>query len=317
MVLKALNDKVQRLTFTNKEDFMIRRIVYFLGLNFVLLMTFSLIMSVLPVPPGYYTQMIILYGLFGYGGALISLMLSRKMAKWSKKITLLNANSSDAQEAWLVKTVYQYARMSNIKVMPEVGIYQGDELNAFATGPTKNRSLVAVSSGLLNNMTKDEVEGVLGHEIAHIKNGDMVTMVLLQGTINTLVMFASRILSDIVASKLSRDGERGNFWVRMALYQVFAMALGVLGMVVQGTFSRHREFRADAGGARLAGPDKMVKSLQKLQSFYDPKQQKASRQEPIAALQISGYFRKSTLAQLLSTHPPLEKRIAALKKRQL
>jgi heat shock protein HtpX len=239
------------------------------------------------------------------------------MAKWSHKIQPLKANSSNPQEAWLVKTVHQYARMSNIKTMPEVGVYNSNDLNAFATGPTKNKSLVAVSTGLLHNMSKDEVEGVLAHEIAHIKNGDMVTMVLLQGTINTLVMFAARILSDIVASRLSRDGERGSFWVRMILYQVFAMALGVLGMVVQGTFSRHREFRADAGGARLAGPDKMVKSLQKLQSFYNPQQQKAQKQEPIAALQISGYFRKSSLAQLMSTHPPLDKRIAALKKRQL
>jgi heat shock protein HtpX len=296
---------------------MFRRIVYFLGLNFVLLMTFSLVMSVLPVPPGYYGQMIILYGLFGYGGAFISLLLSRKMAKWGKKLQLIDPkNPVNAQSEWLLKTVHQYARLSGIKVMPEVAVYQADELNAFATGPTKNRSLVAVSSGLLDNMTKDEVEGVLGHEIAHIKNGDMVTMVLLQGTINTLVMFAARILSDLVASRLS-DGERGGFWIRMALFQVFAMLLGVLGMVVQGTFSRHREFRADAGGAKLAGPDKMVKSLLKLQSVYDPKQKKAMAKEPIAAMQISGYFRQSSFAQLLSTHPPLDKRIAALKKRML
>ena len=297
---------------------MLRRIVYFLGLNFVLLLTFGLVIQLLPVPPGYYTQMIILYGLFGYGGAFISLLLSRKMAKWGRQMQIIDPkNPGGSQAEWLVKTVHQYARMSGIKVMPEVGIYQADELNAFATGPTKNKSLVAVSTGLLNNMTKDEVEGVLGHEIAHIKNGDMVTMVLLQGTINTLVMFAARILSDIVAAQLSRDGERSSFWVRMGLYQVFAMVLGVLGMVVQGTFSRHREFRADEGGARLAGPDKMVKSLVKLQSYYDPKRQKAKRQEPIAALQISGYFRDSSLAQLLSTHPPLEKRIKALKKRML
>jgi len=297
---------------------MIRRIVYFLGLNFVLLMTFSVIMSFMPVPPGYYTQMIILYALFGYGGALISLMLSRKMAKWGRKMEIIDPkNPGNSQSEWLVKTVHNYARMSGIKVMPEVGVYFADELNAFATGPTKNKSLVAVSTGLLNTMTKDEVEGVLGHEIAHIKNGDMVTMVLLQGTINTLVMFAARILSDLVASKLSRDGERGSFWVRMALYQVFAMALGVLGMVVQGAFSRKREFRADEGGARLAGPEKMVKSLMRLQSHYDPKQKKAMNKEPVAALQISGYFRDSSLAQLLSTHPPLDRRIAALKKRML
>jgi heat shock protein HtpX len=207
--------------------------------------------------------------------------------------------------------------MAKLPKMPEVGIYEGQDLNAFATGPTKSRSLVAVSSGLLRNMTRDEVEGVLAHEIGHIKNGDMVTMVLLQGTINTLIMIAARILADIVASFLSRDGERSSFWMRFALMNVFSIVLGFLGMMVSGTFSRHREFRADHDGARLAGSDKMIKALQKLQMAYDPNSKPEKQEEAIAALKISGTFKLSGLKRLMSTHPPLEKRIARLKSRSL
>lgn len=275
-------------------------------------------MSVLPIPPGYYTNLIIFYSLFGFGGAFISLLMSRKAAKWSHKIQVIDPqNPKPGTEKWLLQTVHEYARMAGIKKMPEVGVYQGDELNAFATGPTKSRSLVAVSTGLLNNMTKDEVEGVLGHEIAHIQNGDMVTMVILQGTINTLIMLAARILADIASSALSRDGERGSFWMRMILMNMFSVALGFLGMMVTGTFSRSREFRADQGGARLAGGQKMIRSLEKLQSFYDPNAKPDKSTEAIAALKISGPFKKSSLRQLMSTHPPLEKRIAKLKSRQI
>lgn len=297
---------------------MFRRIVYVLGLNFVLLITFSFIMSLLPIPPGYYTNLIIFYALFGFGSALISLLMSRKSAKWSHKIQVIDPlNPKSNTEKWLVQSVHQYARMAGIKKMPEVGVYQGSELNAFATGPTKSRSLVAVSTGLLENMTKNEVEGVLGHEIAHIQNGDMVTMVLLQGTINTLVMFAARILADIVSSALSRNGERGGFFLRFMLYNAFSIALGVLGMMVTGAFSRFREYRADHGGARLAGSQKMINSLEKLQQAYNPNAQLDKRTEAVAALKISGPFKNSSLRQLLSTHPPLEKRIAKLKSRQL
>ncbi len=297
---------------------MFRRIVYTLGLNFVLLIMFSFIMSLLPIPPGYYTNLIVFYALFGFGGAFVSLLMSRKAAKWSHRIQIIDPqNPRPGTEKWILQTVHEYARMAGIKTMPEVGVYQSNDLNAFATGPTKSRSLVAVSTGLLDNMTKDEVEGVLGHEIAHIQNGDMVTMVLLQGMINTLVMIAARILADIASSALSREGERGSFWMRMILMNVFSFALGFLGMMVTGTFSRYREFRADHGGARLAGSQKMIKSLEKLQSYYDPNAKPDKNTEAVAALKISGPFKASSLRQLMSTHPPLEKRIAKLKSRQL
>ncbi len=297
---------------------MFRRIVYVLGLNFVLLITFSFIMSLLPIPPGYYINLVIFYALFGFGGALVSLLMSRKAAKWSHKIKLIDPlNPKSNTEKWLLQSIYGYARMAGIKKMPEVGIYQEDELNAFATGPTKSRSLVAVSTGLLKNMTKDEVEGVLGHEIAHIQNGDMVTMVLLQGVINTLIMIAARILADLTCSVLSRNNERGSFFMRIMLMNLFSFALGFLGLMVTGTFSRFREFRADHGGARLAGTQKMISSLKKLQKVYNPNLKVDKKTESVAALKISGAFKKGFLRQLMSTHPPLEKRIAMLKGRQL
>ncbi len=297
---------------------MFRRLVYVLGLNFVLLITFSFIMSLLPIPPGYYTNLIIFYALFGFGGALISLLMSRKAAKWSHKIQLIDPlNPKSNTEKWLLQSVYEYARMAGIKKMPEVGIYQEPELNAFATGPTKSKSLVAVSTGLLENMTKDEVEGVLSHEIAHIQNGDMVTMVLLQGVVNTLIMIAARILADIASSLLSRNGERGGFFMRLVLMNIFAFALGFLGLMVTGAFSRHREFRADHGGARLAGAQKMINSLKKLQQVYNPNLKPNKNTEAAAALKISGPFKKNSWRQLMSTHPPLEQRIARLQRRQL
>lgn len=297
---------------------MFRRIAYFIGLNLILLISFNIIISLLPVPPGYYGTLLIFYSLAGFGGAFISLLLSKKMAVWGMKVQIIEPEASKTEEEeWLVKTVHNIARMANLPKMPDVGIYQGREVNAFATGPSKSNSLVAVSRGLLDAMTKDEAEAVLAHEVSHIKNGDMVTMVLLQGVINTLVMFAARILADLVISAISKDNRGGSFFLRFMLYQVFAMALGVLGMVVTGKFSRKREYRADHGAARLVGNDKMISALQKLQRVYDPELKTQKQEEAIAALKISGRFKNSTLAQLLSTHPPLEDRISALKSRSL
>jgi len=298
---------------------MFRRIAYFLGLNLILLLTFSLVINLLPVPRGSLMSLLILYSIFGFGGAFISLLFSKKMAKWSMKVEIIDPKNAQGREQWLLNKVHEIARKANLPKAPEVGIFPGREVNAFATGPSKSNSLVAVSDGLLSAMNDDEVEGVLAHEVAHIKNGDMVTMVLLQGVINTLVMFAARILADLVYSAISRDN-RGGFFFRLMLYQVFAMALGVLGMVVTGSFSRKREYRADHGGARLVGNDKMVSALQKLKAVYPPPQvmaQSEKKREAIASLQISGRVRNSTLAQLLSTHPPLDQRISVLKQRSL
>lgn len=299
----------------------VRRIGSFLALNFVLMLTFYAIINLLPVQPGYYGQLVLLYGLFGFGGAFVSLLLSRWSAKRSMGVKVIDPKMpSNETEKWLLETVHNFSRQSRFKKMPEVGIYQGEELNAFATGPSKSKSLVAVSTGLLNSMTKDEVEGVLAHEIAHIKNGDMVTMVLLMGTINTLVMIVARILSDMIISAMSRDenGRGGNFFMRMMLYQAIAAVLGILGTVITSSFSRRREFRADAGGARLAGREKMTNALIRLQNNIpqerDTKPSRGAEEAAIAALKISG--RRSSegfsLRKLLSTHPPLQDRIRRL-----
>jgi heat shock protein HtpX len=299
---------------------MFRRIIYFLGLNLILLLTFNLIISLLPVPPGYYGTLLIFYSIAGFGGAFISLLFSKRMAKWSMKVQIIDPKNAQGREQWLLNKVHEIARKANLPKMPEVGIYPGREVNAFATGPTKSNSLVAVSDGLLAAMDEDEVEGVLAHEVAHIKNGDMVTMVLLQGVINTLVMIVARVLADLVYSAMSRDNRGGGFFFRIVLYQVFAMVLGVLGMIVTGTFSRKREYRADHGGARLVGNNKMIKALEKLKAVYPPPHvmaQSEKQREAIASLQISGRIRQSKLAQLLSTHPPLDQRIATLKQRSL
>ena len=300
---------------------MLRRIAYFLGLNLILILTFNLIINLLPVPPGYYGTLIIFYSIAGFGGAFISLLLSKKMARWTMKVQILNNTANlHGREQWLVKKVHEIAKKANLPKMPEVGVYPGKEVNAFATGPSKSNSLVAVSEGLLIAMNDDEVEGVLAHEVAHIKNGDMVTMVLLQGVINTLVMFVARILADLVISALSRDNRGGGFFFRFMLYQAFAAVLGVLGMVITGSFSRKREYRADHGGARLVGNHKMIKSLEKLKAVYPPPHvmaQSEKQKEAMASLQISGRVRNSTLAQLLSTHPPLDQRISVLKRRSL
>jgi heat shock protein HtpX len=189
--------------------------------------------------------------------------------------------------------------------MPEVGIYGGQEVNAFATGPTKNRALVAVSAGLLNKMNREQASGVIGHEIAHIANGDMVTMTLLQGIVNAFVMFFARLAAFALASNVE---ERNRPLVHMLTTIVFEIALSFLGMMVVAYFSRAREFRADAGGARYAGRERMISALQALQSVYEPK---ASDPNPsIAAFKISGHT--GGLMALLSTHPPLEVRIRRL-----
>lgn len=297
---------------------MLRRIVYFLGLNLVLVLTFGAIVQFLPIPKGSNLYFIVFYALIGFGSAFVSLLMSKRSAKWSMRVQTIDPKTAQGLEKWLLDSVHELSRKAGLPKMPEVGIFPARELNAFATGPSKSNSLVAVSEGLLQGMTEDEIEGVLAHEVAHIKNGDMVTMVLLQGAINTLVMFVARILSDLVYSAISRDN-RGGFFMRYILFQVFAGLLGYLGLIVSGSFSRKREYRADHGAARLVGSQKMISALQRLQSAYpaqnNPQQNK--QQEAMAALQISGRFKKSKLAQLISTHPPLDQRISALKRRAL
>ena len=204
------------------------------------------------------------------------------------------------------------ARAAGLPKLPEVGIYESEEVNAFATGPTRSRALVAVSSGLLQRMGSREVEGVLGHEITHVANGDMVTMTLIQGVINAFVMFLARILAFVVSQALRSRDDRGSGWLQFLLVMVFQIVLSLFGAMVVCWFSRWREFRADAGGARLAGRENMIGALRALQRLHDPEiaAAEAQRAQAFQSLKISGEPRG--FLALFATHPPLEQRIARL-----
>jgi heat shock protein HtpX len=228
------------------------------------------------------------------------------MAKQALGVQLVDGNSGQEELDWLYRTVQRLTQQANLP-MPEVGFYNSAEVNAFATGPSKNRSLVAVSSGLLRGMRRDEVEGVLAHEVAHIANGDMVTMALLQGVINAFVMFLARV---IVMLLRGQSRERGYSFQDFMLIQVLQMVLGILGSFVTAWFSRQREFRADYGGAQLAGRSKMIGALRRLAAN---KELVDTQHAALATFKISGT--RGFLA-LMSTHPPLEDRIAALEQFQ-
>ena len=288
-----------------------KRILLFLLVNILVVTSISIVMSVLGVGSYVTAQgidfkaLIMFCAIWGFGGAFISLAISRIMAKWMMGVRLISPSTQNAEERWLYQTVMRLADQAGLGKAPEVGLYDSAELNAFATGPSKSRALVAVSSGLLRSMNKSEVEGVLAHEVAHIANGDMVTMTLVQGVVNAFVMFFARIIG-WAASQLVDEDKRGI--VHLVTVLVFEILLSFLGMIVVAAFSRHREFRADSGAASLAGKDKMIAALKNLQRYADrPSDAPAS----MAALQISSGG-KSGLMALLSTHPPLEERIARL-----
>ncbi|MDM0045220.1 protease HtpX [Variovorax dokdonensis] len=244
--------------------------------------------------------------IMGFGGAIISLLISKPMAKWSTKLHMIHENPQSADEAWIVDTVRKFADKAGIG-MPEVGIFEG-EPNAFATGAFKNSSLVAVSTGLLQNMTREEVEAVIGHEVAHIANGDMVTMTLIQGVMNTFVVFLSRVIGYAVDSFLRRgsDNNSGPGIGYMITTIVLDIVLGFAAAIVVAWFSRQREFRADAGAAELMGRKQpMMNALARLGGLPAGELPKA-----VEAMGITG-----SIGKLFATHPPIEERIAALQNR--
>jgi heat shock protein HtpX len=251
---------------------------------------------------------------WGFAGSFISLALSRVMAKWTMGVQVIPPDTNVPELRSLLETVYGLARSASLPT-PEVGIYESDEVNAFATGPTKSRALVAVSSGLLQRLRPDEIEGVLGHEMTHVANGDMVTMTLLQGVINSFVLFFSRVLAFAVSQALRSRDDRdsgGGYFLQFLLVMVFQVVFGLLGSIVVCWFSRWREFRADAGGARLAGRRNMIDALQALRRLYNPEvaNAEAGRAPSLQAFKISG--RHSGFMALFADHPPLEERIARL-----
>lgn len=278
------------------------RILLFLATNMAVLVVFNIILSLTGIHAQDAMGLLIMAALFGFAGSLISLFLSKTMALRSVNGEVISQPRNE-QERWLLQTVQNQATAAGLP-MPEVAIYYSNDVNAFATGPSKRNSLVAVSTGLLNAMTRDEAEAVLAHEVSHIKNGDMVTMTLLQGVLNTFVIFISRMIAKMAAS--NRDGETSH-GMYMLVSMVLEIVFGFLASMIAMWFSRQREFRADAGAAALSSKHKMIAALQRLQTLHEPQELEGQ----LAAFAING--KRGGLAALFLSHPPLEKRIEALK----
>ncbi|MCX7798733.1 MAG: protease HtpX [Fimbriimonadales bacterium] len=286
-----------------------KRIGYFLLTNLLVLLVLGLVLSLTGLDTGISAYglnlgtLLVFSAVFGFGGAFLSLALSRWIAKRVFGVRLVDASATDPTARWLYDTVARLSRQAGLPKTPEVGVYFSDEVNAFATGPSRSRSLVAVSSGLILRMDRREVEGVLAHEVAHIANGDMVTLTLLQGVLNTFVIFLSRVIGFVIGRMV---GGRAEGLVRLLAILALQVLFGILASLVVAAFSRQREFRADAGGARLAGREAMVSALQRLRAHSGAVD---DAQPAFAAMKIHGL---PGWARLFSTHPPLEERIARL-----
>ncbi len=289
-----------------------KRVLLFVATNLAVLLVLSVVLSLFGITGGTdpvtgnldLVSLLIFAAVIGMGGSLISLALSKSMAKMSMGVRVID-QPRDADERWLLQTVRSQAERLAIG-MPDVGVFDSPQPNAFATGMSRNSALVAVSSGLLRVMTRDEVEAVLGHEMSHVANGDMVTLTLIQGVVNTFVIFLSRIVGHVVDRAVFKV-ERGRgpgFWITTLVAQVL---LGILASMIVMWFSRWREFRADAGGASLSGRQKMIAALQRLKSASEP----PAMPEQLAAFGVSGRT-GGGFARLFMSHPPLDERIAAL-----
>ncbi|MCB1876782.1 MAG: protease HtpX [Chromatiales bacterium] len=288
-----------------------KRILLFVATNLGVVLLLSVTLRILGVEPYLnqqglnLTSLLIFAAVFGFGGSFISLAISKWMAKMSTGAQVID-QPANATERWLVETVRAQAAQAGIG-MPEVAIFDSPEPNAFATGMNRNNALVAVSTGLLRNMDQDEVEAVLGHEVSHVANGDMVTLALIQGVVNTFVMFLARIIGYLVDRVLLKNEEGHGIGFYIATF-VAEIILGLLASIIVMWFSRQREFRADAGGAALAGRQKMINALERLRQAHQP----AHLPDQLAAFGISGGL-KDGLSKLFMTHPPLEERIEALR----
>ncbi len=287
-----------------------KRVLLFIATNLAVVLVLGLVLNIIMSVTGIQADrgslgfILLLAAVFGFGGSFISLLMSKQMAKWTTRAQVIKHPSNNTEQ-WLLSTVQRHAAESGIG-MPEVAIYPGQEMNAFATGANRNNALVAVSAGLLNNMSKDEVEAVLAHEVSHIANGDMVTMTLLQGVLNTFVIFFARVVAMIVDNFMRNDeGEGGLGGIAyFAVTIVMELLFGLLASIIVMWYSRQREYRADAGAARLEGPGKMINALRRLEMGAEPK-----LEGQLAAFGING---KKSMAELFMSHPPIAKRIAAL-----
>ncbi len=309
----------------------IRRWGLFFLTNILIMVTFGIISSIavralnLNFLNPHLGSLMIYCLIFGMLGSFFSLMISKFIAKSMYGVKVIDPNkpspellkfSNPESLRALVSKVHMMSKKAGLKVMPEVGIYDSPDVNAFATGPSRNNSLVAVSTGLLTQMREDEVDGVLGHEVAHIANGDMVTMTLIQGIVNSFALFFSRILASVVANSVE---ERNRPLVHMIVTIVGDIIFTVLGSFVVAYYSRRREFRADEGSAKITSKQNMIAALQRLQAIYERPQQRFAQnnddgRDALAALKISESKKAGGILALLHTHPPLEARIKALQR---
>lgn len=290
-----------------------KRIVLFLATNLAILLVLGVVLQLLGIErildeQGIgldYGALLAFAAVIGMGGSFMSLAMSKWTAKRFTGARVIERPATETEQ-WLVQTVRAQAQAAGIE-MPEVAIYDSPDVNAFATGARRNAALVAVSTGLLRSMSRDEAEAVLGHEVSHVANGDMITLALIQGVVNTFVIFLSRVIGHIV-DRVVFKVERGHgpaFWITAIIAQV---VLGILASIIVMWFSRYREFRADAGGARLAGREKMIAALERLRQ-----QTPQPLPDQLAAFGISGIMARDGLRRLFMSHPPLEERIAALR----
>jgi heat shock protein HtpX len=282
------------------------RIFLYIATNLSILVLLGIVMSILGIDTTQVSGLLVFAALFGMGGSFISLALSKWIAKRATRARVIEQPQNQAEQ-WLVETVKRQAEMAGIG-MPEVAIFDAKEMNAFATGMKRDDALVAVSTGLLNNMDRGEVEAVLAHEVSHVANGDMVTLALIQGVLNTFVIFLSRVAAGIIDNFLRSDEEGGGlgFMGYMAVTIVLEIVLGLFASIIVMWFSRKREFRADSGSASLVGRQKMIDALRRLQAHHEP----SKLPDQMAAFGIRS--KKGGLAGLFRSHPPLEERIAAL-----
>jgi len=291
----------------------VKRIALFLATNIAVLLVLVVVTRLLGVDNYLdetginYGSLLVFSAVIGFTGSLISLAMSKPIAKWTTGAQVI-VQPRNSTESWLLNTVQRQAQQAGIR-MPEVAIYHSPDVNAFATGARRNAALVAVSTGLLQNMRQNEVEAVLAHEVSHVANGDMVTLTLIQGVVNTFVIFLSRIIGMIVDRVVFRN-ERGHGPGFMITSIIAQIVLGILASMIVMWFSRQREFRADSGGAHLAGRQNMIAALERLKAGQAP----AQLPDSLAAFGISGGGRKAQLARLFSSHPPLDERIEALRR---
>ncbi|SKC79990.1 protease HtpX [Pseudoxanthomonas indica] len=290
---------------------MFNRIALFLATNLAVLVLASVVMSLLGVNPNQMSGLLVMAAIFGFGGSLISLLLSKTMALRATGAHVIEQPRNDAEQ-WLVTTVQRQAQAAGIG-MPQVAIYDAPEINAFATGANRNNALVAVSTGLLRAMDRDEAEAVLGHEVSHVANGDMVTMALLQGVLNTFVIVLARVVGGIIDGYLSgnRSENSGRGFAYYIIVMVLEVVFGLFATMIAMWFSRRREFRADAGGASLAGRHKMIAALERLNAQHA----QSTLPAQVEAFGIAGGVGQG-LKRLFLSHPPLEVRIAALRNSQ-